>query len=161
MRRKSKRFPIFFGVVILIIAIFLGTILIADTPFMRVKNDSIKLIQKKTDLRNFTKYYWYNRDDSYFAALGQNEDKKEQYAIVNTSNGNLLIVDSDSGISEEKAKRIVERDATKLKTINSTRLGVYQKKVVWEISFFDQNHHLNYYTLAFKDGKIIQKVLNI
>ncbi|BDR56300.1 DUF5590 domain-containing protein [Xylocopilactobacillus apis] len=161
MRKRSRRFPIIIGVIILILVIAFGTYILANNSFLRVKNDAIKVIQKKTDLHSFSKYYWYNHDSSYFSALGKNKENKNQYAILNTSNGNLIIVDQNKGISESEAKRIVMRDASKLKEIKNTRLGFYDHKVVWEIAYFDQTNNLNYYTLNFKNGKIVQKVLKV
>ncbi|BDR58381.1 DUF5590 domain-containing protein [Xylocopilactobacillus apicola] len=161
MKKKSKRFPIIFSLIVIVVAVVAATILIANTPFMRVKNDALSVIKKKTDLRDFSKYYWYNHDASYFSALGKNNKDQEQYAIVNTSNGEILIVDRKDGISEDEAKKIVLRSSDKVKEIQNTRLGIYRKNVVWEVSFFDNRHQLNYYTLSFKNGKVLQKVLDV
>lgn len=161
MRRKSKRFPVFFIFIVILIAIPTASLLIANTPYMRVKNDAIRIIQKKTEVKNFTKYYWYNHNASYFSVLGENRDQKDQYVIVDTSNGNLLIVDQNKGISENDAKKIVLRSISNANEVRSARLGIYKKKVVWEVSYFDDHHRLNYYTLDFKNGEILQKVLDV
>lgn len=161
MRRKTKHFPTFWIIIILGLAIVLGSFLIADLPFIQVKTQALKVIKKKTNLSNFTEYYWYNRESSYFSALGQTPKNKSQYAIVDLKSGDLLLVDQDKGISENQAKKIVVGENPNLDKIQKVRLGVYKNKIVWEISFLNQKGELNYYTLAFKNGKILQKTLKI
>lgn len=161
MRRKARHFPIFRIIIILGISLVVGTFVIADLPFIQVRDQALKVIKKKTNLTNFTQYYWYNRDDAYFSALGHTPQKKGQYVIVNLKSGDLLLVDQNKGISEKQAKEIVLRDNPQVDRIKKIRLGLYHKKVVWEVAFINHKRELNYYTLAFKDGKVLQKAIKI
>jgi uncharacterized protein YpmB len=42
-----------------------------------------------------------------------------------------------------------------------TKLGLEDSKVVWEITFFNENDKLNYVYILFENGKWWKRILNL
>jgi uncharacterized protein YpmB len=64
---------------------------------------------------------------------------------------------ASSGITKEKAISIVKNDKNP-QEIKSVRLGIENKKPLWEVTYVDKDKkHLTYYYLDFSSGEFIKR----
>lgn len=159
-RKKHHKWPWITLLIIVIIILLVGLFFhLAKRPQLVERHQTIQYAQKYAGLHNVNNYYYSNLNDTYYSVGGLNKFNQYSYAIMSKNHDDIQVITQKNGISPEKADRIAKtKGSTK---ILNTALSLTDKKPVWVVTSINKNNSLNYVTINFKDGKIIQTLKNI
>ena len=79
--------------------------------------------------------------------------------IIPKSGQEILILNQNEGITEKKAKSIIQKTFPN-ETVKKVTLGVYQEQVVWEVMTKVSDEE-RYHLLDFNDGNLIKSIPTI
>jgi uncharacterized protein YpmB len=153
---------IIFSVLILILiagaaaAVFLN----ARSPVNERAESALKRAEAETEITSTEDVTLYNGKKSYVVITG--EDKAGEKIILWVPQNDEEIIEKKwaDGISKEDAinKLNQENDVSE---ILSVKLGMESVGPVWEMTYLDENEHLNYYYLLFETGEWWRKIENL
>ena len=143
-----------------ICALIVGLYVLATSPIRSARTQAVQLAEKYANLKTEDKFYYYNRDKTYYTVAGTNKKNQKIYAVIAQNGKKINIYQKSEGISEAKAKTLT-KNSSKVKKITHVALGMYKNKPVWEVSYTNEYGNLCYDLLNFKDGKVIKTIQNI
>lgn len=86
--------------------------------------------------------------------------KKSSFGYQRKKSGEVLVKYASDGISEQKARSIVQADKKPAKILNAT-LGMEDGIPLWEVSYLDKNDKLGYYDMSFGEGEWLRQIENL
>lgn len=129
----------------------------ASAPIRKERKETVQLAEQYANLATDDHFYWYNHGQTYYTVSGKDHEGKEIYVTVPKGSDKITVIPQSDGITSDKAVAIV-RDRYGAKSIKKVTFGYFKSKAVWEVVVENHNHTLTYYTLAFHDGKLVNKV---
>lgn len=132
----------------------------ATAPMKRAKNEAVEMAEKYADLASLDKFYWFNREETYFSLTGKNKDNKEIAVIIPQTGERVIVLNQEDGLTEAQAREVIASYRPKQKITDIT-LGVYDNKNVWEVTTINKSNQINYYLLSFDDGTVIKSIENV
>ncbi len=151
----------------IIICIILGAIILFATifyvrstrPLNQAKAEAVTIAEKYADIDKVDKFYWFNRNKTYFTVTGTNTKGQNIIVIIPKSGEKVTVLKNPDGLTENKAKAAAKAVDTTAE-IKNAALGIYQDQVVWEVTT-SSSKNLNFYLIDFKTGDLVKTISNI
>ncbi|WP_239254512.1 DUF5590 domain-containing protein [Listeria ilorinensis] len=134
----------------------------AEKPVEEAKQEALDRISGSIELKEQDQFYLYNGVKStYYVLTGKNKENKDIVVWVpEKKSGKIYVKYASDGISEAKAKQIVEEKKHPKKILNVT-LGMENGVPLYEVSYIGKNDSLNYYDMTFSDGEWLREIENL
>lgn len=149
----------------ILIALLLGATLISaffyhlSAPVRKERKETIEIAEKYADLKVPRRFYWYNRDNTYYTITGENDKKQDIIVTVPKEGNEIHVLDQKNGITRNQALAIVQKNYHPYDIIK-LNFGYFDNQPVWEVTVKNKDKTLSYYTLKFSNGKVINKLEN-
>ncbi|KRK32771.1 extracellular protein precursor [Loigolactobacillus bifermentans DSM 20003] len=159
MRKRWKAYLVL-GIILVVV---FGTGFVfhrANRPMNVARKEAVTLAERYGHLKKVDSFTWFNRDQSYFTVAGDNQKNVPVYVIIAQHGGKIQIVRQSAGLSRNSALKKIWSQKSPQKVYNIA-LGIYHKKIAWEISYKAKNGALGYETIDFKTSKVLKVVENL
>lgn len=160
-RGASKR--VIRDLLILIILIFLvgwSIYAVGNHPKAEAERQATSIAKRYADLKTRTGFYIYNRENTYYTVAGKNNKGQKILVIVPQKNGSVRIVKQSTGLTEQQALAQVKSNEHPKKVLKAVP-GIFNDKVVWEVTYLNQKGNLCYDLINFKTGSFVQQINNL
>ena len=160
-KEKKTVVGLFISIVVLLVIILISSLVYirASRPMRQARDEAVELANKHVSLKSVDRFYWFTREETYFSLMAEDEKGKEIVVIIPKSGQEILILNQNEGITEKKAKSIIQKTFPN-ETVKKVTLGVYQEQVVWEVMTKVSDEE-RYHLLDFNDGNLIKSIPTI
>lgn len=148
--------------VIMLLLIFGVTIVVARSlsPYNQAESETIDLANRRAGLVQAEDFYWFNGEETFFTITGTNSEGADIIVIVQQDGGEITVLNEAETISKEQViQQTIEREQPH--KILEARIGKYQNKPVWEVSFEQESGTIGYATFSLTSGEWIRTIKNI
>lgn len=137
-----------------------GVYAVANQPRAAAWRQTITLAEKYAHLHSPGHFYIFNRESTYYTIAGRNQDNQPILVIVPQHGGNIRVVKQQSGVSEQQVRAMVTSTRHPAEILKVAP-GVFNDKVVWEVTYRNHKGSLCYDLISFKSGHYIQNINNL
>ncbi|RXA56125.1 DUF5590 domain-containing protein [Limosilactobacillus mucosae] len=160
-RGTSKR--MIRDLLILIILIFLvgwSIYAVGNHPKAEAERQATTIAKRYANLKTRTDFYIYNRENTYYTVAGKNNKGQRILVIVPQKNGSVRIVKQSTGLTEQQALAQVKSNEHPKRVLKAVP-GIFNDKVVWEVTYLNSKGNLCYDLINFKTGSYVQQINNL
>lgn len=160
-RGTSKR--MIRDLLILIILIFLvgwSIYAVGNHPKAEAERQATTIAKRYANLKTRTDFYIYNRENTYYTVAGKNNKGQRILVIVPQKNGSVRVVKQSTGLTEQQALAQVKSNEHPKRVLKAVP-GIFNDKVVWEVTYFNSKGNLCYDLINFKTGSYVQQINNL
>ena len=154
---------ILIGIVIVIIGCGISIYLHGHKPkFHEARQKAVKRSRETAGIVSVDQFYLYNGSKTYYTVVGTGKNtKRKSFLIPDDKKEEIIGRNWADGISKKHALNKLREEKHQRKCY-AVRLGYESVGPVWEISYLDDRHDLNYfYHRCFKTGEWWRKIENI
>ncbi|KRG12487.1 DUF5590 domain-containing protein [Lederbergia galactosidilytica] len=149
------------SVFLVVLVLFVYIYQTSRAPLKDMRSYAEERAKTEAKLTKIDEFYLYNGAETHYVIVG--EDKSgEQLAVWIPEKKKEKIVKKKmaDGISKQDAIAKLNQEE-KPQKIMGVRLGMEKNLPLWEISYLDEQSHLNYYYIHFDTGKWWRKIENL
>ncbi len=160
-RGTSKR--MIRDLLILIILIFLvgwSIYAVGNHPKAEAERQATTIAKRYANLKTRTGFYIYNRENTYYTVAGKNNKGQRILVIVPQKNGSVRVVKQSTGLTEQQALAQVKSNEHPKRVLKAVP-GIFNDKVVWEVTYLNSKGNLCYDLINFKTGSYVQQINNL
>lgn len=160
-RGTSKR--MIRDLLILIILIFLvgwSIYAVGNHPKAEAERQATTIAKRYANLKTRTDFYIYNRENTYYTVAGKNSKGQRILVIVPQKNGSVRVVKQSTGLTEQQALAQVKSNEHPKRVLKAVP-GIFNDKVVWEVTYLNSKGNLCYDLINFKTGSYVQQINNL
>ena len=160
-RGTSKR--MIRDLLILIILIFLvgwSIYAVGNHPKAEAERQATTIAKRYANLKTRTDFYIYNRENTYYTVAGKNNKGQRILVIVPQKNGSVRVVKQSTGLTEQQALAQVKSNEHPKRVLKAVP-GIFNDKVVWEVTYLNSKGNLSYDLINFKTGSYVQQINNL
>lgn len=160
-RGTSKR--MIRDLLILIILIFLvgwSIYAVGNHPKAEAERQATTIAKRYANLKTRTDFYIYNRENTYYTVAGKNNKGQRILVIVPQKNGSVWVVKQSTGLTEQQALAQVKSNEHPKRVLKAVP-GIFNDKVVWEVTYLNSKGNLCYDLINFKTGSYVQQINNL
>lgn len=160
-RGTSKR--MIRDLLILIILIFLvgwSIYAVGNHPKAEAERQATTIAKRYANLKTRTDFYIYNRENTYYTVAGKNKKGQRILVIVPQKNGSVRVVKQSTGLTEQQALAQVKSNEHPKRVLKAVP-GIFNDKVVWEVTYLNSKGNLCYDLINFKTGSYVQQINNL
>lgn len=160
-RGTSKR--MIRDLLILIILIFLvgwSIYAVGNHPKAEAERQATTIAKRYANLKTRTDFYIYNRENTYYTVAGKNNKGQRILVIVPQKNGSVRVVKQSTGLTEQQALAQVKSNEHPKRVLKAVP-GIFNDKVVWEVTYLNSKGNLCYDLINFKTGSYVQRINNL
>ena len=160
-RGTSKR--MIRDLLILIILIFLvgwSIYAVGNHPKAEAERQATTIAKRYANLKTRTDFYIYNRENTYYTIAGKNNKGQRILVIVPQKNGSVRVVKQSTGLTEQQALAQVKSNEHPKRVLKAVP-GIFNDKVVWEVTYLNSKGNLCYDLVNFKTGSYVQQINNL
>lgn len=160
-RGTSKR--MIRDLLILIILIFLvgwSIYAVGNHPKAEAERQATTIAKRYANLKTRTDFYIYNRENTYYTVAGKNNKGQRILVIVPQKNGSVRVVKQSTGLTEQQALTQVKSNEHPKRVLKAVP-GIFNDKVVWEVTYLNSKGNLCYDLINFKTGSYVQQINNL
>lgn len=160
-RGTSKR--MIRDLLILIILIFLvgwSICAVGNHPKAEAERQATTIAKRYANLKTRTDFYIYNRENTYYTVAGKNNKGQRILVIVPQKNGSVRVVKQSTGLTEQQALAQVKSNEHPKRVLKAVP-GIFNDKVVWEVTYLNSKGNLCYDLINFKTGSYVQQINNL
>ncbi|CAM2761072.1 DUF5590 domain-containing protein [Fructilactobacillus fructivorans] len=160
-RKKTHRMR--WIMITIIVLIVVGIILFfhaAKAPLLHARSHVTTVAENSAGFHNINHFYSSNLNQTYYSVGGYDKQNQYAYAILPKNGKSMQVVTQKNGINQQEAERAAQKIGKATKIINAG-LAIYQNKPAWVVSYWNQNKRLNYVTVDYKTGRIVQTINNL
>lgn len=160
-RGTSKR--MIRDLLILIILIFLvgwSIYAVGNHPKAEAERQATTIAKRYANLKTRTDFYIYNRENTYYTVAGKNNKGQRILVIVPQKNGSVRVVKQSTGLTEQQALAQVKSNEHPKRVLKAVP-GIFNDKVVWEVTYLNSKGNLCYDLFNFKTGSYVQQINNL
>ncbi len=160
-RGTSKR--MIRDLLILIILIFLvgwSIYAVGNHPKAEAEHQATTIAKRYANLKTRTDFYIYNRENTYYTVAGKNNKGQRILVIVPQKNGSVRVVKQSTGLTEQQALAQVKSNEHPKRVLKAVP-GIFNDKVVWEVTYLNSKGNLCYDLINFKTGSYVQQINNL
>lgn len=160
-RGTSKR--MIRDLLILIILIFLvgwSIYAVGNHPKAEAERQATTIAKRYANLKTHTDFYIYNRENTYYTVAGKNNKGQRILVIVPQKNGSVRVVKQSTGLTEQQALAQVKSNEHPKRVLKAVP-GIFNDKVVWEVTYLNSKGNLCYDLINFKTGSYVQQINNL
>lgn len=148
---------------ILIILIFLvgwSIYAVGNHPKAEAERQATTIAKRYANLKTRTDFYIYNRENTYYTVAGKNNKGQRILVIVPQKNGSVRVVKQSTGLTEQQALAQVKSNEHPKRVLKAVP-GIFNDKVVWEVTYLNSKGNLCYDLINFKTGSYVQQINNL
>lgn len=156
--RRLTRHLVILGILILLVGwsiYFVGT-----RPKAQAQRQATAIAKRYAHLRTRTDFYIFNRENTYYTVAGLNQKGQKILVIVPQKNGDVRVLKQSQGLSAQQVIAQVKNNERPKKVLKAVP-GIFNNKVVWEVTYLNQKGNLCYDLINFKTGKYVQRINNL
>ena len=160
-RGTSKR--MIRDLLILIILIFLvgwSIYAVGNHPKAEAERQATTIAKRYANLKTRTDFYIYNRENTYYTVAGKNNKGQRILVIVPQKNGSVRVVKQSTVLTEQQALAQVKSNEHPKRVLKAVP-GIFNDKVVWEVTYLNSKGNLCYDLINFKTGSYVQQINNL
>ncbi len=161
--KSEKRITIMlFSLIVVFLIAIASTVIIylqATQPMRQAKKEATALAQKYGKVDTVDAFYRLSKAETTYTVVGKNPENQTVAVFIPKDGTNIKVMEMQSGIDQNQATQLVQQ-AHNDQTIVKANLGLLDDQPVWEV-ITKKDKVLNYYYLAFSDGKIVKEQQNI
>ena len=160
-RGTSKR--MIRDLLILIILIFLvgwSIYAVGNHHKAEAERQATTIAKRYANLKTRTDFYIYNRENTYYTVAGKNNKGQRILVIVPQKNGSVRVVKQSTGLTEQQALAQVKSNEHPKRVLKAVP-GIFNDKVVWEVTYLNSKGNLCYDLINFKTGSYVQQINNL
>lgn len=160
-RGTSKR--MIRDLLILIILIFLvgwSIYAVGNHPKAEAERQATTIAKRYANLKTRTDFYIYNRENTYYTVAGKNNKGQRILVIAPQKNGSVRVVKQSTGLTEQQALAQVKSNEHPKRVLKAVP-GIFNDKVVWEVTYLNSKGNLCYDLINFKTGSYVQQINNL
>lgn len=160
-RGTSKR--MIRDLLILIILIFLvgwSIYAVGNHPKAEAERQATTIAKRYANLKTRTDFYIYNRENTYYTVAGKNNKGQRILVIVPQKNGSVRVVKQSTGLTEQQALAQAKSNEHPKRVLKAVP-GIFNDKVVWEVTYLNSKGNLCYDLINFKTGSYVQQINNL
>lgn len=160
-RGTSKR--MIRDLLILIILIFLvgwSIYAVGNHPKAEAERQATTIAKRYANLKTRTDFYIYNRENTYYTVAGKNNKGQRILVIVPQKNGSVRVVKQSTGLTEQQALAQVKSNEHPKRVLKAVP-GIFNDKVVWEVTYLNSKGNLCHDLINFKTGSYVQQINNL
>lgn len=160
-RGTSKR--MIRDLLILIILIFLvgwSIYAVGNHPKAEAERQATTIAKRYANLKTRTDFYIYNQENTYYTVAGKNNKGQRILVIVPQKNGSVRVVKQSTGLTEQQALAQVKSNEHPKRVLKAVP-GIFNDKVVWEVTYLNSKGNLCYDLINFKTGSYVQQINNL
>ena len=161
--RQQKLNRWLLGIIIFLLIVIVSASMLfirSNRPMQQAKKEAVKMAEKYADIEDVDQFYWFNREKTYFTVIGKNKSGESLVVIIPKSGEKVKVLDQKTGLTEQQAENKFIEDYPDL-TFEKANLGIYRDQTAWEVTAKDEKGAIQYYLLAFSDGKTIKVIKGI
>lgn len=132
----------------------------AERPMTIARGQTETIAKKYAGLQDVDSFYTSNLGKTYYSVSGVDNKNKSVYVIVAKKGGTVTVINANSGISEQRAKNVIQRQKHPAK-MNGIGLTLIKSKPYWVVSYMNSKGNLCFTTISFKNGSIYRSIENI
>lgn len=149
------------AIIVILLIVFMGIFMMSQQSINQAQAETEELVSLDYPVDRTNKFYWLTTPaETFFAIDFTDEAGDDRYAIVAQEGGDIFYFNHNELITEEDAKGLTLNYA-ETKEIIQARLGMYNGKPVWEVTFTDEADGMNYYYIDAQTGEWIQTIANL
>jgi uncharacterized protein YpmB len=144
-----------FSILIAVMAIYLvGTTYVYANSQQLVASAEAEAKQeaKEAGLTNISNFYVFNKDETYYALMGENSEGRQVYFAYQPESDYQKMGFVDEMVNEENAYSLTLYEMPDVE-VRSANLGIENDTFVWEVSFRDENDRLGYHYINATTGE--------
>lgn len=148
--------------IVIIALVVIGGIfyLISNQPRAAARRQTVSIAKKYAHLKSPGSFYIYNRESTYYTIAGKNAQNQPILVIVPQHGGNVRVLKQSKGLTAQEVTQQVTRSRHPQKILKAAP-GVFNDKVVWEVTYRNKKGQLCYDLINFKTGKVVQTINNL
>lgn len=146
--------------ILLILLIIWSVFAVSNQPRNAARRQTVSLAERYAHLRSPGKFYIYNRESTYYAITGKNQQNQPIIVIVPQKGGKMVILKQSNGITEDQARQMTINNRAP-REILKVAPGIFNDKAVWEVTYRNKKGNLCYDLINFKNGKYVQNINNL
>lgn len=150
-------FIIFFLLIMIMLSIFYIRVTHVEA---QARKEATILAKEYAQIENVDSFYWFNRKETYFTIVGENNEGEKKVVIIPQKSEEIIVLNQKDGLNEQEIREKIGTNYAG-NTIQKITLGIYEKKPSWEVVTQNDEGLLNYYLFSFKDGEEIKAIKNI
>lgn len=148
-------------IVIFAIIVIVGVFyLISNQPRAAARRQTVSIAKRYAHLKDPGTFYIYNRESTYYTISGKNDQNQPVLVIVPQHGGNVRVLKQRSGLTANQVIQQV-RQTQHPREVLKAAPGIFNDKVVWEVTYRNNKGQLCYDLINFKTGKVIQTINNL
>ena len=147
-------------ILIAVVLVVLVGYFFANQPRANARRQAISIAKKYAHLHSPGQFYIYNRESTYYTISGRNSQNQPILVIVPQRGGNVRVVKQSAGLTANRVEQLTQQRRSP-KKILKVAPGVFNDKVVWEVTYRNQKNQLCYDLINFKTGKYVQEINNL
>lgn len=133
---------------------------VGNQPRAAARRQTVSMAEKYAHLKDPGKFYIFNRESTYYTITGKNKEGQSILVIVPQHGGNIRVVKQQAGISEAQVRTMTKTSRHPSKILKIVP-GVFNDKVVWEVTYLNKKGSLCYDLVNFKTGRYVQNINNL
>ena len=133
---------------------------VGNHPKAEAERQATTIAKRYANLKTRTDFYIYNRENTYYTVAGKNNKGQRILVIVPQKNGSVRVVKQSTGLTEQQALAQVKSNEHPKRVLKAVP-GIFNDKVVWEVTYLNSKGNLCYDLLNFKTGSYVQQINNL
>ena len=148
--------------ILIILIFFVGWSIYAvgNHPKAEAERQATTIAKRYANLKTRTGFYIYNRENTYYTVAGKNNKGQRILVIVPQKNGSVRVVKQSTGLTEQQALAQVKSSEHPKRVLKAVP-GIFNDKVVWEVTYLNSKGNLCYDLINFKTGSYVQQINNL
>lgn len=146
--------------ILVIILIGWSMFAIGNQPRNAARRQTVSMAERYAHLKDPGRFYIYNRESTYYTIAGRNQKNQPILVIVPQHGGNLRVLKQNAGISEANVRAMTQTNRHPSKILKIVP-GIFNDKVVWEVTYTNHKGKLCYDLVNFKTGHYVQQINNL
>ena len=145
---------------IIVIGAMAAIFLNARSPVNEKAAKALERAENETEIASTEDVSLYNGKNSYVVITGENKSGEKIIVWVPEKDEEIIVKKWADGISKKAAVNKLKNEKD-VHEILSVKLGMESVGPVWEMTYLDDNEHLNYFYLLFETGEWWRKIENL
>lgn len=109
-------------------------------------------VAKDVGLTNITDFYVFNKDETYYAVMGENSEGRQVYFAYQPDTEYQKMGFVDEMVNEDNAYSLTKYEMPDV-NVRTANLGIENDTFVWEVSFTDADGRLGYHYINATTGE--------
>lgn len=148
-------------IVIIALVVIMGILyLISNQPRSAARRQTVSIAKKYAHLSKPGQFYIYNRENTYYTIAGRNDQNQPILVVVPQHGGNVRVLKQSSGLTAQQVIQQVRQSRNPQEVLKAAP-GIFNDKVVWEVTYRNHKGQLCYDLINFKTGKVVQTINNL